>query len=111
MNEIRPLISRAIAPFIAALLLRLTLATGVEIPGLAESLTETATLLVLAAFAAVTGVGHKLMDRWINPTDAAAPTLALNAQLPQVEVVEPLRVLGGSGGAPRPPRAGGGMSA
>jgi hypothetical protein len=86
MNEIRPLLSRAIAPFIAALLLRLTLATGVEIPGLAESLTETATLLVLAAFAAVTGVGHKLMDRWLNPLDSAASTIP-PTQLPHERAV------------------------
>lgn len=66
MNTIRPLLSRILAPFVAVLVLWLAGRFGVELP--ADALTE---LLTYATLAAITGVSHKLMDRRINPLDAA----------------------------------------
>jgi hypothetical protein len=84
MNDIRPLISRTVAPFIGALVLWMSRQIGVALPGVAEALTTTVELVI---FAVVTGVSHKLIDRRVNPLDAAASTIPLT-QLPQVRAVD-----------------------
>lgn len=64
-NTFRPLLSRIVAPFIGALVVWLSTRYGLELPGVAEALTE------LIVFAVTTGVSHKLIDRYVNPLDAA----------------------------------------
>lgn len=65
MNTIRPLLSRILSPFIGAFVLWLFTRYGLNLPGVADAATE------LIVFAITTGVSHKLIDRWINPLDAA----------------------------------------
>lgn len=67
----RALISRIIAGPIAAVvawLVGLGLEVGADFQ---TALTDTVTLLVLAVATALYGVVHKLIDRKVNPTDAA----------------------------------------
>jgi hypothetical protein len=68
----RAVISRIIAPIIAALAAWLT-AAGLDLdPGFVTAATEAATFLLLAVFGLVYGVAHKLIDRKVNPADDAA---------------------------------------
>jgi hypothetical protein len=68
VRALRPYVSRVLAPFVAAFVVWLGGRLGIPLPGVAESLTE---LLTLAVLAVLSGVGHKVLDRRINPLDTA----------------------------------------
>lgn len=67
----RTLVSRIIAGPIAALVMWL-IGMGIEVgTGFETALNEAATLLVIAVGGSLYGVAHKLLDKRINPLDAA----------------------------------------
>jgi hypothetical protein len=76
-DTLRPFISRILSPFIAMLLTYLGTKFGISFGDDAQPyFTETITALSLPVFLALNAVIHKLLDKWINPGDAASAHLA-----------------------------------
>lgn len=78
-DNIRPLVSRVLAPFVAALVLWAGNLLGLRLDGVDQALTD---LLTLAVFAAITGTAKNLADRKLNPTNVAKlpPSAAARAE-------------------------------
>lgn len=77
LNALRPFLSRLIAPFITAFLGYLALKFGIDFGAdAAGNFTEYAVVVILAVFTAVSGVMHRLIDKKVNPGDAASSHLA-----------------------------------
>lgn len=73
----RAFVSRLIAPIIAGLVTWLG-SVGLDLgPEFGASLTETAVLFLTGAFTLVYGVAHRLIDKVVNPADAATPDTPL----------------------------------
>jgi hypothetical protein len=70
----RALISRIAAVAVGAVAMWLAAALGVQVtPDAVAVLTEGVTLLGMGLWLTVYAVAHKLIDRRVNPLDAAAP--------------------------------------
>ncbi len=70
----RAIIGRIAAVIVAFIVTFVAGTLGVEVTeDTAATLTEAVTLLGMALFTIVYAVGHKLINRRINPADAAAP--------------------------------------
>lgn len=69
----RTVISRILAPIIAALVGWLT-SMGLDLdPAFGVALQEAATWFLLAVFTMLYGLIHRLIDRKVNPADVAKP--------------------------------------
>ena len=74
MTLLRPLLSRIFAAWIAALVVYLQIKFGITL----DAETQTALLTVmLGSFATIYGIAHKILDRYLNPGDAASSHLAV----------------------------------
>lgn len=73
MDALQPLVSRAVASCIGALLGYLALRLGVQID---PSITEAASIGIAGFFTSLGyGISHKLLDKKLNPSDAATSQL------------------------------------
>lgn len=70
----RAIIGRVAAAIVAAALTWVAGVAGIEVTQeTAATLTEAVTLLGMGLFTIMYAVGHRLIDRRINPADAASP--------------------------------------
>ncbi|HXG69473.1 MAG TPA: hypothetical protein VNJ04_02550 [Gemmatimonadaceae bacterium] len=77
LDALRPFFSRLIAPAITALLAILATKFGIDFGAdAAQHLTAYATVIAFAVFTAVNGVFHRVIDKKVNPGDAASSHLA-----------------------------------
>lgn len=74
---IRVFLSRVLAPLIASFAAWVAVRFGVDIDAAnQQQLIESIIVWVLTIFTVVYGIAHKLIDRKLNPGDAASTTLA-----------------------------------
>lgn len=80
MTFLRPIIARLAAALIASLVAWLA-AQGIDVPAETQTqLIEGTVGLMLLVFGVVYALVHKLVNRKVNPADAAAPVLAKAGQ-------------------------------
>lgn len=77
LDALRPFISRMVAPAITALLAILATKFGLDFGAdAAQHLTAYATVITFAIFTAFNGVFHRMIDKKVNPRDAASSHIA-----------------------------------
>lgn len=77
IDALRPFISRILAPFITAALAWGAIHWGLNFgDDAAGHITEYAVVVLIAVMQAVTGIGHRVIDKKVNPVDAATAPLA-----------------------------------
>lgn len=88
MDIIRPYLARVLAAPIAALCAWLLMHWQVNITTDTQAQLVTALVaFILPFFGIVYAIVHKILDKWINPADAATTTLAAQGKAAQVRRV------------------------
>lgn len=81
MDTFRPILSRLVAPYVAGLIVWLA-ARGFGLPtGTDSKITELVVILLLATMQALYGLLHKVIDKHVNPADAASSSIATESHL------------------------------
>lgn len=82
MDIFRPIISRILAAPVAALAAWLFLKWKIDIDTATQSqMVETLVAWIIPIFAAVWAVLHKIIDKYVNPADAATTALAAESKV------------------------------
>ena len=78
IDFLRPFLSRIIGSFVAGFIVSLA-AKGIDIdPETASAVTTASVGILLAAFTALYSVIHRVIDKKLNPGDAAAKSIVVN---------------------------------